>query len=133
MVAGVVIVGVLVYLYLTYFHLSGVYVVRYSRPDCPFCVSSKADWEALKADFNGMPAEKKANLLATVKFVDVDLSNSSSLDTYMWKYKHSPAAVPNIIALYKGSKDEFAGPDNSAKSIEKFIEGVFVKNNLIKK
>ena len=133
-IAVAVVVGLLVYVYMTYYNISEFCVVRYSRPDCPFCVSSQADWDAIKAEITNIPADKKANILATIKFVDIDTSKSTSLDTYMWKIKHTPSSVPNIITYYKGVVEELpTNSDTKPKTIEKFIESVLTKNNLIKK
>ena len=127
--AGVVVLFLL-YVWLTYYKLSGVYVVRYSRPDCPFCVSSQADWDALKSAYNSRTPDVQKSLPVT--FVDINTSNSVSLDTQIWKSKYSPASVPQVIVVYDNNIEEYKGPDNTQANIKAFIEGVFVKYGLPK-
>jgi hypothetical protein len=131
--AAVVLVVFLVYVWLTYYNLKGVYVVRYYRPDCQACASSQTDWDKLKAEVSGLPADKKAMLKEPITFVDVNTGSTSSLHTYMWKSKHSPTSVPNVIILHDGIVTEFKGPDNRKETLEDFIGAYFTKANLMNK
>ena len=129
--AAVVLVGFLVYVWLTYYNLNGVYIVRYYRPDCTACASSQTEWDNLKAEFNALPADKKALIKEPIKFVDVNTGNTSSLHTYMWKSKHTPTAVPNIILLHNGIVTEYKGVDNSRRNIDEFVGNYLDKAGLI--
>ena len=129
---AVVLVGFLVYVWLTYYKLSGVYVVRYSRPDCPYCVSSQADWEKFKSLCSNLSAEDKAKV-PEVTCVDVNNGNDWSLDTQMWRMKYKPAAVPQIIVLVNDKIEEFNGKDNTTGGISQFMKEIFTKYNLYKK
>ena len=129
-ILAVVVVLFLVYVWLTYYRLNGVYVVRYSRPDCPFCVSSQADWDALKLTFAARTSVEKESVPITT--VDINTSNSMSLDTQIWKSKYTPASVPQIIVVVDNNIEEYKGPDNTQANIKAFIDGVILKYGLPK-
>jgi glutaredoxin len=124
-ILAVVLVLFLIYVWMTYYNLSGVHVVRYSRPDCPFCVESESDWKDVKLSFESRSQVDKSE--TPVKFVDVNTSNDLSLDTQLWKSKYKPESVPQVIVVINDNIEEYKGPDNKFNNIVDFINNIINK------
>ena len=137
-ILAVVAVGILVYIYLTYYNLSGVYFVRYVKSNCPSCAASKAPWEKIKTEYANAKPEEKANVSATINFVEIDLDNNASLDTLIWRSKYVPSAVEatpeagvGLIFVYNDEVIPFSGPHNE-DTYTTFMFGCLLSKGLIK-
>lgn len=78
----------------------GVTVVRYSRPTCPYCVSSQAAWDQFKQ-------ENSVHNVADV--VDVNLDDKSE-HTAEWLSKYRVNTVPTVIRIDGATITEHKGP-----------------------
>jgi hypothetical protein len=132
-ILAVIAIGILIYVYLTYYNLNGVYIVRYSRPDCPFCVESQAGWDEFKKNVENAPPEELAKMTEPIHVLDIDTSETLSPDTLVWKSKYNPKTVPAIIAIYKGEITEYTSLDRSYRSLAKFFGRLMEKYGVYKK
>ncbi len=132
-ILAVIAIGILIYVYLTYYNLSGFYIVRYSRPDCPFCIESQAEWDKLKNLFETLPPNERARITEPIHVLDIDTSKTLSPDTLVWKSKYNPKTVPAIIAIYKGEITEYTSLNRSMEEVANFLGDLMTKYGVYKK
>lgn len=76
------------------------YIVRYSKPSCPYCVNSQDEWNKFK--------RKAFADKLQVTIVDVDLTQNTDLVKH-WKGRFVPDSVPTVVKFRRDTKVVYDG------------------------
>jgi uncharacterized protein YxeA len=103
---GIIVVILLVIIYVLYFRVK---IIRFYRDSCPYCVSSKPEWDKFKNS-------QYSNPLISVYEINTETEDGKEL---MKQYNLS--SVPNIILVDDVKIKVYSG-DRSCEDLKKFIK-----------
>jgi hypothetical protein len=133
-ILAVIAVGVLIYVWLTYYNLSGIYLVRYCDPKCAVCMESKSKWDRLKTQVEQNIKANPKQVLTSVEFLEIDTTDTINLDTFIWESKYSPTFAtthaPVVVLIYDGEVVPYTG-SHSLDSYEEFLMGFMFMKGLV--
>lgn len=118
---NIVIVALVVAVILFVWHYmmsdSTVYIVRFARATCPYCVESQAEWDNFKA---GIAVQKTWPVVV----VDVDTADTESEITKKWTGLFKYESVPTVIKMVNGDITVYDG-ERLAHKYMRFVNNGF--------